>query len=83
MRQASLRDARPSGVQCCGLLFGVAGDDLILDLVVSGLWEDTSGNKLILSGIGASVDDSLGVGVTDSGECLELVGRGGVDVQGR
>ena len=76
-------DARPGGVQCCGLLFGVAGDDLILNFVVTGLWEDTSGNELILSGVGAAVDDPLGVGVADTGECLELVGRCGVDVQRR
>jgi hypothetical protein len=61
----------------------MAGDDLVLDLVVSGLWEDASGNELIFCSIWAAVDDSLRVGVADPGESLELVGRCGVDVQGR
>jgi hypothetical protein len=65
------------------LFFGVAGDDLVFDLVVSGLREDASGNELILGGVGAAVDDSLRVGVANSGECLELVGCCGIDVQGR
>src|ERR1700679_3959266 len=62
------------------LLFGMAGDDLVLDLVVGRFWKDAAGKKLVFGGIGAAVDDALGVSVTDAGEGFELVDGCGVDV---
>lgn len=59
----------------------MAGDDLVLDLVVRGLGEDAAGNELVLCGVGPAVDDALCVGVADTVECLELIGGGGVDVE--
>jgi hypothetical protein len=59
---------------------GLLGDDLVLDLVVDALRQNTAGDELVFSGVGAVVDDALGVGVADAGDGLELVGRGGVDV---
>jgi hypothetical protein len=65
------------------LLLGMTCDDLVLDLVVRGLRKNASGDELVLRGIGAAVDDALGVGVADAGESLELVGGGGVNVERR
>ena len=62
-------------------LVGCAGDDLVLDLVVSCLGKDAAGDELVFGGVGAAVDDALGVGVADAGKGLELVGGGGVDVE--
>jgi hypothetical protein len=62
------------------LLLGVGGDDLVFDLVVGGFGKDTAGEELVLGGVGAAVDDTLGVGVADAGKGLELVDGGGVDV---
>jgi hypothetical protein len=64
-----------------GLFFGMAGDDLILDLVVGGFGKNAAGEELVFGGVGTAVDDAFGVGVSDAGECLELVGRGCVDVE--
>src|SRR3984957_11143101 len=61
----------------------MACDDLVFDLVVSGLGQDASGDELVLGRVGPSIDDALRVGVADPGEGLELVGCGGIDVQGR
>src|SRR5258708_32986134 len=58
----------------------MAGDDLVLDLVVCSLGKNAAGDELVLGGIGAAVDDALGVGVADAGEGLELIGGGGADV---
>ena len=63
------------------LLLGPAGDDLILNLVVSGFRKNAARDKLVLRSVGAAVDDAFGVGVADAGEGLELVGCGGVDVE--
>ncbi len=60
---------------------GCAGDDLVLDLVVGGFGKNAAGEELVLGGVGAAVDDALGVGVADAGKGLELVGGGGVDVE--
>ncbi len=43
---------------------------VVLDLVVSGLREDSAGDKLILRGVGASVDDAFGVCIADARERL-------------
>jgi len=61
----------------------MAGDDLVLDLVVRGLRKNTAGDELVLRGIGTAIDDALCVGVTDAVECLKLVRSGGVNVEGR
>src|SRR6202795_447455 len=61
----------------------MAGDDLILDLVVRGLRENATGDELVLGGVGAAIDDALGVGVADAGKGLELVSRGSVDIERR
>jgi hypothetical protein len=63
------------------LLLWMASDDLILDLVIGCSGKDTAGEKLVLCGVRATVDDALGVGIADSGEGLELVGRSSVDVE--
>ena len=63
------------------LLFGVAGDDLVFDFVVGGFGKDAAGEELVFGGVGAAVDDALGVGVADAGKGLELIGGGGVDVE--
>jgi hypothetical protein len=59
----------------------MACDDLVFDLVVSSRGKDAAGHKLVLGGIGAAVNDALGVGIADPGEGLELVRGRGVDVQ--
>jgi hypothetical protein len=63
------------------LLFGVAGDDLVFDLVVGGFGEDAAGEELVFGGVGAAVDDAFGIGIADTGKGLELVGGGGIDVE--
>src|ERR1700746_1683902 len=65
------------------LLLGMTGDDLVFDLVVDALRENAASDQLVLGGIGAAVDDALRVGVADTGDRLELIGGGGVDVQRR
>jgi hypothetical protein len=50
-------------------------------IVVDALGQDAAGDELVFGGVGAAVDDALGVGVADAGEGLELVGGGGVDVE--
>jgi len=55
----------------------MAGDDLVLDLVVDALGKNATRDELIFGGVGAAVDDALGVGITDAGEGLELI-RGAV-----
>jgi hypothetical protein len=60
----------------------MAGDDLVLDLVVRGLREDAASDELIFRGIRATVDDAFCVGIADTVEGLELVRRGRVDVEG-
>ena len=62
------------------LFFGVAGDDLIFDLVVGGFGKDAASKELIFGREGAAVDDALCVGVADAGERFKLVGGSGVDV---
>jgi hypothetical protein len=58
----------------------MAGDDLVFDLVVGGFRKDAPGEELVLGGVGAAIDDALGIGVADAGKGLELVDGGGVDV---
>jgi hypothetical protein len=62
------------------LFFGVAGDDLIFDLVVGGFGKDASGEELVFGGVGTTVDDAFRVGVADAGKGFELVHSRGVDV---
>src|SRR5580692_7912103 len=59
----------------------MACDDLVFDLVVGGLRKDAAGDELVLGGVGTAIDDSLGIGVANAGEGLELVGSSGVNVQ--
>src|SRR5258705_10276870 len=73
----------PSSDARLRLLLGVAGDDLVLNLVVRGLRENASGDELVLGGVGTAVDDALGVGVANAGEGLELVRCGGVNIERR
>jgi hypothetical protein len=63
------------------LLLGMACDDLVLDLVIRTLGKNAASDELVFSGVWAAVDDALGVGISDAGEGLELVGRGGVNVE--
>src|ERR1700722_13344174 len=85
-RAGCMEFARPWG--CRGifetvrtLLLWLAGDDLVLDLVIGGRRKNAASEELILGGVGAAVDDALGVGVADAVEGLELVGSGGVDIK--
>jgi hypothetical protein len=59
----------------------MAGDDLVLDLVVRGLRENAAGDELVLGGVGTTIDDALCVGVAYPVEGLKLVSCGGVDVE--
>jgi len=59
----------------------MAGDDLVLNLVVRSLRENAAGDELVLRGVGAAIYDSLCVGVSDAVESLQLIGRGRVDVK--
>jgi hypothetical protein len=68
-------------VNCRSLLLWPAGDDLVLDLVVSCRRKNAASEELVLGSVGAAVDDALGVGVPDAANGLELVGSGGVDVE--
>src|SRR6185312_9571295 len=77
----SWRWAPGSVAELLRLLFGFAGDDLVLDLVVGGYGKDTAGGELVLGGVGPAGDDTGGIGVTDAVEGLELVGGRGVDVE--
>src|SRR6476619_1843344 len=65
---------------CGQLLLRLGGDNVVLDLVVGGLREDSAGDKLILRSIGTAIDNALGVCVADAWKSLELVGSRGVDV---
>ena len=56
------------------------GDDLILDAVVGLLGDDSAADELVFAGVGATIEDALGVGVADAREGLELFGIGGVNV---
>ena len=59
----------------------MAGDDLVLDLVVGGLRENAAGDELVLGGVGAAIDDALGIRIANAGEGLELVGGRRVDIE--
>lgn len=59
------------------LLFG---NDQILDLIVGGLRNDLLVNKVGLLGVRTAVDDLLGVGRANTGKRVELLFRGGIDV---
>src|SRR6185295_4923645 len=59
---------------------GLLGDDLSLDLRVGRLGEDVLRDQLVLALVGPVFDDLLGVDVADALQLLELVRRGGVDV---
>lgn len=59
----------------------MAGDDLILDLVIGSLGKNATRDELVFGGVGAAVDDALRVRVTDAGKGFELVGSGGVNVE--
>src|SRR5580765_1910980 len=63
------------------LLGGLRSDDGVLDLVVDVLGQDAAGDELVLGGVGAAVDDALGVGIADAGEGLQLVRGRCVDVE--
>ncbi len=57
------------------------GDDLVLDLVVSGLGNNLPVNQIEFRAIGAASDNLLRIGVADSGQGFELIGGSGVDVE--
>src|SRR5260370_40675922 len=61
----------------------MAGDDLVLDLVVRGLGENAAADELVPGGVGAAVDDAPGVSVADTRDGLELIGGGGVGIERR
>jgi hypothetical protein len=55
-------------------LGGLGGDDHAGDFGVGCGGNNALGFELGLIGVGAASDDFAGVGVTDSGERLELIG---------
>src|SRR5437899_10648532 len=60
-------------------LFLLAGDDVVLDLVVRRLRDDALADQLVLPPVGAILDDLLGVGVAERGQRLEVGLRGAVE----
>src|SRR5437867_8772303 len=62
-------------------LFLLAGDDVVLDLVVRRLRDDALADQLVLPLVGAILDDLLGVGVADPGQRLEVGLRGAVEIE--
>src|SRR5207302_3916241 len=62
-------------------LFLLAGDDVVLALVVRRLRDDALADQLVLPPVGAVLDDLLGVGVADPGQRLEVGPRGAVEVE--
>src|SRR5579871_4389257 len=75
-----LHSCRNGALKVRLLLFGMAGDDLVFDLVVGGFGKNAASKKLIFGGVGAPVDDALSVGIADARKGLELVDGSGVDV---
>src|SRR5579875_1666173 len=65
------------------LLLRLAGDDLVLDLVIRGLRDNSAGNKLVLCRVWPACNDARGISVANAVEGLELIGRCGVDVERR
>src|SRR5437867_1617204 len=62
------------------LLRALPGDDLVLDAVVGRLRDHLLGDQLVLSLVGAVLDDGVGISVADSLERHQLVLLGAVDV---
>src|SRR5438132_10523880 len=56
------------------------GDDLVLDLVVDGLWDDVLLDQLIFPLVRPPFDDGFGACIADAFEGHQLVGFGTVDV---
>src|SRR5262245_20372089 len=63
------------------VLFLLFGDDAARNLVVGGLGQDLLVHEIGLGTVRPAVDDFLRVGVADSGEFLELLLAGRIDVQ--
>src|SRR5258706_15624527 len=57
------------------------GDDLVLDLVVGCLRHDLLLDQLILTLVGAALDDGCRIGLADPRERVEFFGAGGIDVE--
>src|SRR4029453_14872191 len=57
------------------------GDDLVLDLVVGRLRHHLLLYEFVLTFVGSVLDDLLGVGLADTRDRLQLIGRGAVDVE--
>src|SRR3989442_15368867 len=62
-------------------LFLLAGDDVVLDLVVRRLRDDALADQLVLPLVGAILDDLPGVGIADPGQRLEVGLRGAVEIE--
>src|ERR1700746_1899150 len=56
-------------------------DDLVLDLLVSGLWNDFLGHQIALRPIGPVIDDLLRERLTNSGQRIELLLGRRIDVE--
>src|SRR5438876_7526316 len=56
-------------------------DDLVFDLLVSGFWHDFPGHQIAFCPVRPSVNDLLCVFLANTGECVQFVLRGRVDVQ--
>ena len=83
-RRREGRNVVPAAYHFCGMrdeLLSALGDDHALNLRVGIAWNDSLLRELIFSGIRATFDDAVCVGVSDARQCLELVMRSSVDVE--
>ena len=62
----SLPDAQHFALRAQHSASLLVGDDLVLDLVVDGLWNDVLVDQLVLALVRASFDDSFGACIADA-----------------